>query len=59
MEEGGGHQKEFAVLYREVSVGLTEKFTSIRIRRLEGGQGMRHGYQEGENSREEGACMEY
>lgn len=57
MEEGGGHWKEFAVLYREVSVGLTEKFTSIR--RLVGGQGMRHGYLEGENSREEGACMEY
>lgn len=56
MEEGGGHQKEFAVLYKEVSVGLTEKFTSIR--RLEGGQGMRHGYLEGENSRQEGACME-
>lgn len=57
MEKGGGHQKEFAVLYREVSVGLTEKFASIK--RLEGGQGMRHRYLEGENSREEGACMEY
>ena len=40
MEEGGGHQEEFAVLYREVRVGLTEELTSVQ--RPEGGEEMRH-----------------
>lgn len=40
MEERGEHQEVFAVLYREVRVGLAEELTSVQ--RPEGGEGTRH-----------------